>query len=109
MGPKGMNSFNHYAYGCVCQWLWENVAGICADPSQPGFKHIIMAPQPDKRLGSMNALYPSAAGLIKSEWHYEGDLWHWSFTIPVGAAASVILPGETEAKEYAAGSYTISK
>ena len=27
MGPKGMNSFNHYAYGCVCQWLWETAAG----------------------------------------------------------------------------------
>lgn len=108
MGPKGMNSFNHYAYGCVCQWLWEHVAGICADPSQPGFKHIIMAPQPDKRLGYVNAIYPSSAGLIKSEWHYEGDKWYWSFTIPTGATASVLMPGETDAKEYVSGTYTLS-
>lgn len=40
--------------------------------------------------------------------HYEGDLWHWSFTIPTGATASVILPGETEAKDYVAGSYTMT-
>ena len=42
MGPRGMNSFNHYAYGCVCEWIWETVAGIAADLATPGFKHIIM-------------------------------------------------------------------
>ena len=46
MGPRGMNSFNHYAYGCVCEWIWETVAGIAADPATPGFKHIIMKPIP---------------------------------------------------------------
>ncbi len=38
MGPKGMNSFNHYAYGCVGQWIWETVAGIAADPAVPGYR-----------------------------------------------------------------------
>jgi len=107
MGPKGMNSFNHYAYGCVCQWLWENVAGIKADTAQPGFRHIIMSPLPDKRLGSMKAEYRSAAGTIVSEWSYEGDEWIWNFTIPQGATATVTLPGADEAKEYEAGSYTV--
>ena len=107
MGPKGMNSFNHYAYGCVCEWIWETCAGIASDTAQPGFKHIIMKPIPDKRLGYINAEYQSAAGLIKSAWRYEGDQWIWDFTIPEGATASVTLPGETEAKEYAAGTYQI--
>ena len=107
MGPKGMNSFNHYAYGCVCEWIWETCAGIASDPAQPGFKHIIMKPIPDKRLGHINAEYQSAAGLIKSAWRYEGEQWIWDFTIPEGATASVTLPGETEAKEYAAGTYQI--
>jgi len=107
MGPKGMNSFNHYAYGCVCEWIWETCAGIASDPAQPGFKHIIMKPIPDKRLGHINAEYQSAAGLIKSAWRYEGDQWIWDFTIPEGATASVTLPGETEAKEYATGTYQI--
>ena len=109
MGPKGMNSFNHYAYGSVCAWIWKTVAGIAADPAAPGFKHIVMAPVPDKRLGFVKAEYQSAAGLIKSAWRYEGDKWIWEFTIPEGATASVTLPGETEAKEYAAGSYTVEQ
>lgn len=109
MGPRGMNSFNHYAYGCVCEWIWETCAGIASDPAQPGFKHIIMKPIPDKRLGYVTAEYQSAAGFIKSAWRYEGDQWIWDFTIPVGATASVTLPGETEAKEYTSGSYQIVK
>ena len=109
MGPAGMNSFNHYAYGSVCAWIWETVAGIAADTATPGFKHIIMRPVPDKRLGFVKAEYQSAAGLIKSEWKYEGDKWMWTFTIPEGATASVTLPGETTAKEYSAGTYSVEK
>ena len=108
MGPKGMNSFNHYAYGCVCQWLWETVAGIAADPAEPGFRHIIMKPVPDKRLGSINAVYHSASGIIKSSWNYDGDVCTWHFSIPEGASASVTLPGESEAHKYAPGSYTLT-
>jgi alpha-L-rhamnosidase len=109
MGPSGMNSFNHYAYGSVCQWIWQTAAGIASDPAAPGFKHIIMKPVPDKRLGWLEASYQSAAGLIKSSWKYEGDRWIWSFTVPEGATATVTLPGETESKEYAAGVYTVVK
>ena len=109
MGPKGMNSFNHYAYGCVGQWLWETAAGIAADVADPGFRHIIMKPVPDKRLGSIDARYNSAAGLIRSAWKYEGDTWTWTFTIPKGASASVYLPGEEGCEEYAAGTYTLKQ
>ncbi len=109
MGPKGMNSFNHYAYGCVCQWIWETAAGICADPADPGFRHIIMSPVPDRRLGSIKAEYPSAAGLIRSAWRFDGDEWHWEITVPDGAVATVTLPGETESTDYAAGSYKFHK
>ena len=109
MGPRGMNSFNHYAYGCVCEWIWETAAGIAADPKQPGFKHIIMSPVPDKRLGHLSAVYRSAAGVIKSAWKYNGDRWIWKFTIPKGSYATVTLPGETTSKDYGAGSYTIVK
>jgi len=107
MGPQGMNSFNHYAYGVVCEWIWETVAGISSDVAQPGFKHIIMKPLPDKRLGFVDATYRSAAGVIKSEWHYDGDKCTWTFTIPDGATATVTLPGQSESKDYAAGTYTV--
>ncbi|MBR6805568.1 MAG: family 78 glycoside hydrolase catalytic domain [Bacteroidaceae bacterium] len=109
MGPRGMNSFNHYAYGCVCEWIWESVAGISCDPAAPGFKHIIMRPIPDRRLGYVEAEYNSAAGLIKSAWRYEGEKWVWTFTVPDGATASVTLPGECESQEYGAGTYTVTK
>ncbi|MBQ6161873.1 MAG: glycosyl hydrolase family 18, partial [Prevotella sp.] len=108
MGPQGMNSFNHYAYGCVCQWIWETAAGIAADPAEPGFKHIIMRPQPDKRLGHLDAVYNSAAGKIKSSWRYKGDKWTWEFTIPEGATATVTLPGETESKQYESGKHKVT-
>ena len=109
MGPRGMNSFNHYAYGCVCEWIWETVAGIAADPATPGFKHIIMKPIPDKRLGHVTAEYRSAAGLIKSAWKYEGDTWIWEFTIPKGVTATVTLPGEVKSKDYGSGTYKVTK
>ena len=107
MGPQGMNSFNHYAYGSVCQWIWECAAGIAADPAQPGFKHIVMKPVADKRLGSLDASYQSAAGLIKSSWKYADDQWTWTFTVPEGATATVTLPGGTESEDYGPGTYTI--
>lgn len=47
MGPQGMNSFNHYAYGVVCEWIWETAAGIASDPLCPGFRHIVMKPVPE--------------------------------------------------------------
>lgn len=109
MGPQGMNSFNHYAYGAVCEWIWKTVAGIASDTAQPGFKHIVMAPVPDKRLGFVKASYKSAAGLIKSEWKYEGNKWVWKFTIPQGSTATVTLPGESQSKEYKAGNYSVEK
>ena len=111
LGPQGMNSFNHYAYGCVCQWLWETAAGICADTADPGFHHIVMRPVPDRRLGSLNADYHSAAGLIHSEWHYGDDAngqWTWTFTVPNGATATVYLPDGSEPKDYEGGSYTVT-
>ena len=109
IGKGGMNSFNHYAYGCVCEWIWETAAGISSDISAPGFKHIVMKPVPDKRLGFVKAEYNSAAGLIKSAWRYEGDKWIWEFTIPEGSTASVTLPGENEATLYQSGSYKVER
>lgn len=109
MGPRGMNSFNHYAYGVVCEWIWENVAGIASDPANPGFKHIIMKPVPDKKLGFIDAVYNSVSGQIKSSWRYEGDKWIWEFTIPRGCKASVTIPGEKESKEYSEGNYKIER
>ena len=108
-GPVGMNSFNHYAYGAVLAWVYRSVAGIAADPTRPGFRNIVMAPHPDRRLGHVTATYRSAAGLIKSAWRYEGAKWIWDFTIPEGATATVTLPGENNSAIYKAGTYHLEK
>ena len=107
MGPRGMNSFNHYAYGCVGAWIWTTAAGISTDPAAPGFRHIILRPIPDKRLGSLDAEYPSASGTIRSSWRYDGDRCRWRFTIPSGTTATVFLPSESEGREYESGSYEL--
>ncbi len=108
-GPVGMNSFNHYAYGAVLAWIYKTAAGIAADPKAPGFRRIVMAPKPDRRLGFVKAEYRSAAGLVKSAWRFEGADWIWAFTVPEGATADVTLPGETAATRYGAGDHTVRR
>lgn len=108
-GPAEMNSFNHYAYGAVLAWLYKTAAGISADPNAAGFRNIIMKPIPDRRLRFVTAEYASTAGLIKSAWRYNGEQWIWNFTVPVGATATVILPGDHSGKSYAPGSYQLTR
>jgi len=108
-GPVSMNSFNHYAYGAVLSWMYKTCAGIAADSSAPGFRRIVMAPKPDRRLGYVKAEYKSAAGLVKSAWRYEGDEWIWEFTVPECACARVTIPGESSEKLYAPGTYKVVK
>ena len=108
-GPVGMNSFNHYAYGAVLAWMYKTMAGIAADPKAPGFRNVVMAPVPDRRLGFVKAAYRSAAGLIRSEWRYAGDTWVWTFTVPAGATADVTLPGATAPTRYGAGTHVIRR
>ncbi|MGN0852244.1 MAG: family 78 glycoside hydrolase catalytic domain [Kiritimatiellia bacterium] len=108
-GPVGMNSFNHYAYGSVLAWMYKNMAGIAADPSAPGFKRIVMAPQPDPRIGSVSAEYKTPQGVVKSAWRYTGDKWTWTFTVPDGCKAQVTVPGDAESRLYGPGTYEIAR
>ncbi len=66
---KAMNSFNHYAYGAVADWVYEYAAGI--RPLEPGFTKIAVDPHPDKRLGSLKVRFASAAGDIAVSWAYD--------------------------------------
>ena len=97
----------HYAYGCVGEWLWETAAGIASEPSDPGFKTIVMRPVPDRRLGSLDAVYRSPQGVIESHWKYDGDDWAWTFTVPEGSQAKVTLPGQTQETVYAPGTHSV--
>ena len=108
-GPVGMNSFNHYAYGCVMEWLFAAAAGIRQEEGAVGWSRFMLAPIPDRRLGSVDAEYRSPAGLIKSAWRYEGEKWIWEFTVPEGAVALVLPPGAATPQTYVAGSYKIER
>ena len=108
-GPVGMNSFNHYAYGAVVAWLYRTAAGIAPDPKAPGFRNVVMTPRPDRRLGFLKASYRTPSGRIESAWRYEGATWSWTFAIPEGVTADVILPGEKTATRYAAGVHRVSR
>lgn len=87
----GMNSFNHYSFGSVGQWLFANVAGI--DLVSQGFKHIMLKPETGFGLNFAKASYKSISGLIRSEWEFESDnRWRWSVEVPSNTIATVRIP-----------------
>ncbi|HNT37044.1 MAG TPA: alpha-L-rhamnosidase C-terminal domain-containing protein, partial [bacterium] len=86
----GMNSFNHYAFGAVGEWLFATVAGI--DLEEPGFKKIHIRPCPDGRISSVKATYRSINGEIVSEWRQTQDKFALSVTIPPNTEAAVSIP-----------------
>ncbi len=92
-----MNSFNHYAYGAVADWLYGDVAGINPDEQEPGYRHILLRPHPSKALGYAKARLLTECGEIVSSWEYtgEGDNCEFSFTVPDGSHATLYLDGET--------------
>lgn len=88
-----MNSFNHYSYGSIGDWLYRVVAGLNADPDNPGYKHIIIRPRPDARLTYAKASYDSLYGTIVTEWSMETDGMHMHVCVPANTTASITLPG----------------
>ena len=93
---SGLRSFNHYAYGAIVAWMYRTMAGIREDPKEGGFRHFVLAPHPDPRMGHCTARYRSPCGEIESSWRYAEDgKWTWRFTIPAGTTATVIVPGES--------------
>ena len=97
-----MNSFNHYSYGVVSEWMFRRVAGIEADEAQPGFKHFFLMPTPDERtyfpagqerITSVKATHESGYGLIRSEWQRTDDgRIAYTATVPANTTATLYLP-----------------
>jgi len=88
----GMNSFNHYAYGAIGEWLYRYVAGMDIDPEIPGYKHILLAPHPGGGLTNANAEFTSPYGKVKSAWKVEGNDFVYDITVPPNTTATVTLP-----------------
>ncbi|MEP7109164.1 MAG: family 78 glycoside hydrolase catalytic domain [Ferruginibacter sp.] len=93
---KGMNSFNHYAYGAIGDWMYRVVAGI--EIGKPGYKHILIQPQPDKRLSYAKASFESAYGQIVSGWEMKEGKLIVRAKIPANTTATITLPGVNTGK-----------
>ena len=92
-----MNSFNHYAYGAVYDWIFGVAVGIKPLKEAPAYKEITLTPHPSKMLGFADASIDSRSGLIRSYWYYKGDVVYYEFNIPEGVTAHLTLPsGYTE-------------
>ncbi len=92
----GMNSFNHYSLGSVSEWMFRYAAGIETDPSAPGYKRIILSPNPDRKLPHVKASYESIYGTIASAWRIDGDTFSLDVTIPANTTALVHVPADPD-------------
>jgi alpha-L-rhamnosidase len=87
----GMNSFNHYAYGAIGNWMYSQVAGLQEDPVIPAYKKIIIRPVPGGGLTWARAEHQTLFGLAKSEWKIEKKEMTLKVTIPTNATAEVYV------------------
>ena len=93
-GP-GMNSELMCLYTCDLDfWFYRDLAGIGYDPEQPGFKHIILRPQPVGDLAFVKASCKTIRGTIASHWKIENGAFHWDIAIPANTTATVYLPAK---------------
>jgi alpha-L-rhamnosidase len=94
----GMNSFNHYAYGAIGAWLYRVVAGLEADPAEPGYKHVRIQPRPGGGLTYARATLNTMYGVTASAWELVDGQFHLDATVPPNAHATVRLPHATLAQ-----------
>ncbi|MBN1908098.1 MAG: family 78 glycoside hydrolase catalytic domain [Pirellulales bacterium] len=93
-GPQayGMNSFNHWAFGSVGEWMWRDLAGINPDDAQPGFKHFSIRPRPVGDLRWVKARYNSIRGPIESAWRIADGRLTLRVVVPANTTATVWVP-----------------
>lgn len=91
-GPVEMNSFNHYAYGAVGEWLYQTVAGIGPHPDFPGYRRARIAPVPGPGVKRARARLKTRQGELQIRWTLQKDGWHATVRVPEGAEAEIELP-----------------
>jgi len=92
-----MNSFNHYAYGAIGDWMYRVMAGLDTDESAPGYKKITIAPQPGGKITQATAKLETLYGLAVSDWQLSNGKFILNITIPANTTARVTLPGAEKA------------
>ena len=86
-----MNSFSHYAYGAVADWMYGAICGIDTDEDAPGFENAILRPLPDRRLDHAKASIDTKFGTLSSGWSFDGDTVIYEFEVP--NRATVVIGG----------------
>jgi len=95
IGDPQMNSYNHYAYGAVADWIYRYAAGVDASPLDAGFHTVVLHPVFDARLSPLEFSYASSYGEIKSNWTMKGSAAEWNLTLPANTTGRLELkPGE---------------
>ena len=90
----GMNSFNHYAYGAIGDWMYRVVAGIDTDESGPGYKKIKIQPHVGGNLTNAAAELQTYYGTVRSGWTKSGDQLQFDFVIPANTTATLYIPAK---------------
>jgi alpha-L-rhamnosidase len=91
-GPVDMNSFNHYAYGAVADWMHQNIAGIRI--AEPGYKKSVIAPRPGGSLTSGQGTLRTVYGTLSNAWQQAADGLTMNVTVPVNTTAEVRIPSD---------------
>jgi alpha-L-rhamnosidase len=91
-----MNSFNHYAYGAIGDWMYSVIAGINTSESSPGYHKIIISPQPGGRLTSADGELETMYGKVRSAWSINNNIFTLDVTVPPNTTAQVTLPLVTD-------------
>lgn len=106
-GDASMNSFNHYAYGAIGQWMYERLAGLAPDPETPGYKHFFIRPLTDIPLDSAKAELETPYGTISCSWIRADDgSVTLSAMVPPNTTATLAMP-DTSTQNLAPGSHRI--
>lgn len=113
VSSTGMNSFNHYAYGSIAEWMFRYMAGLQPVAEAPGFRKVKLCPIPDQRIGSVNMSCQTAAGTYRVKWELsEGGMFHLEVDVPFGCSAELTLfhapENLSKAQVLNAGQYTFS-
>ncbi len=88
----GGNSLNHYGLGSVGEWMWRTIVGINPDPARPGYRHVLIQPQPGGGLSWAKGRYASIRGPIQCEWAIDQGAIQMKVVVPPNMTAAVRVP-----------------
>jgi alpha-L-rhamnosidase len=107
-GSASMNSFNHYAYGAIGQWMYERVAGLAPDPANPGYKHFFVRPLIGGPLDSARAELETPYGRASSAWVKQNGIIVMNVVVPPNTTATIEFPDHRKPETVTAGKYRFS-